>query len=268
MRWRRVVRRALARLDARAPVPVTVAPPGRVLAASTAVVTGAAGRLGQALVAALGDTGADVWGLDRLPVAGLPAERELRGDLTDAGHVEAAAAAVRAAHPAGAPLVLLHAAGGMAGVHATGLAAAPAAVWAEAYAANVVGPVQLVRALAPAMGPGSGVVLVTSVNAGIPSPWPHYAASKAALEQVVLDLAAALAPQGIRVNAVAPARFRAGPAVATNEHTPLLGTDIPIEAVVNACLFLADPQSSPATTGVSLRVDGGLALDHRRLRDG
>ena len=139
---------------------------------------------------------------------------------------------------------------------------------------NVRGALELARAAAAAFaarppGPaGRGIVFVTSVNQEVPSPWPHYAASKAAAAKVVEDLALELGPDGVRVNAVAPGRFRAAGTVRRNPDNLLHQADIPVEAVVNACLFLADPQLSPATTGASLRIDGGLALDGAQRRDG
>jgi len=256
--------RAFARLRRPRPYPVPVAPPGTVLGAATAVVTGAAGALGSALVAALADSGADVWSLDRRPLDAARPGRSLPCDLTIPAQVDAAADAVLAGSQDGT-LLLFHAAGTM-GVDSQGLAAASPSVWAEVYATHVIGPVQLMQRLVPAMAPGSGVVFVSSVNQEVPSPWPHYAASKAAVAKLVEDLAADLAPRGIRVNGVAPARFTAGGAVNPQPDHPLHGTDVPLEAVVHACLFLADPQLSPATTGVILRIDGGLGVDHPRVR--
>jgi NAD(P)-dependent dehydrogenase (short-subunit alcohol dehydrogenase family) len=248
------------------PYPVSVAIPGVVLGKSTVVITGAAGLLGQALIRALGDSGADVWGLDPQPVPGVDAGRDLRCDVTVPGEVDAAAAAIVATHPPGAPLLLFHFAGyeeeGFRGVEA------PPEVWAQTYALYVVGPIQLIGRLLPAMAVGSGIVFVSSVRAQTPCPVPHYGASKAAVEKAVQDLAIEFAPRGIRVNAVAPSHTTAAGTVRPSPYSPLYGgANVPVEAVVHACLFLADPQTSPATTGITLRVDGARAFDTALLRD-
>jgi len=50
----------------------------------TVLVTGSAGKLGQAAVAALSAGGFEVRGFDRLPTPGLPASQSIVGELTDA----------------------------------------------------------------------------------------------------------------------------------------------------------------------------------------
>jgi 2-keto-3-deoxy-L-fuconate dehydrogenase len=268
------VRRALTRVLDRARVryPLVVQAPTIDASGTVAVVTGSSGRLGTVLVDALVAGGADVWGLDRrapdhkAPDAPVDGVHHIECDLAVPAQVEAAAQAVRGGLTPGRPLLLFHAAGHI-GTHSSGTAApeATAEVWADLYATHVIGPVLLVRALLPDMGYGSSILFVTSVNAEVPSPWPHYSASKAAEAKVVEDLAADLAPQGIRVNAVAPARFNGqGPAQASAE-SPLTGADVPVEAVAGACLFLASGATSPATTGITLRIDGGLGVTHPRL---
>ncbi len=51
-------------------------------------------------------------------------------------------------------------------------------------------------------------MLVGSISAARPSPWPQYAAAKAAQESVTRSLAAELAPDRIRVNCVRPGSIR------------------------------------------------------------
>ena len=73
------------------------------------------------------------------------------------------------------------------------------------FATNVLGPFWLVQALAPQLEDGGSVIVTTSVQAYSPS--DHlldYAATKAALNNLVVNLAQELGPKGIRVNAVAP----------------------------------------------------------------
>jgi hypothetical protein len=73
------------------------------------------------------------------------------------------------------------------------------------FATNVLGPFWLVQALAPQLADGGSVIVTTSVQAYSPSDnLIDYAATKAALNNLVVNLAQDLGPQGIRVNAVAP----------------------------------------------------------------
>ncbi|MFN2428123.1 MAG: SDR family NAD(P)-dependent oxidoreductase [Candidatus Binatia bacterium] len=82
--------------------------------------------------------------------------------------------------------------------------------WNRIFGVNLVGPFQCARAVRAAMeASGGGAIVMTSSIAGtngIGSSIP-YCASKAALNNLTLTLARALAP-GIRVNAVAPGFIR------------------------------------------------------------
>jgi NAD(P)-dependent dehydrogenase (short-subunit alcohol dehydrogenase family) len=238
-------------------------------------VLGSSGQLGAEVVRVLVAGGASVWAVDRVPPAsdgasrtpeGSASVRRLTADLADAASVERLVATLREelGSPAPEHPVWIVGCAGHIGVHDTALDAAGPEVWQELYATHVIGPVQVVTGLRASMPVGSSVVLVTSVNAEAPSPWIHYATSKAAAGKVVEDLAARLAADGIRVCGVAPTRFR-GPGDVRPGELPLHGIDLPVEAVVHALLFLADSRTSPATTGITLRIDGGLAVWHPRL---
>jgi 3-oxoacyl-[acyl-carrier protein] reductase len=98
-----------------------------------------------------------------------------------------------------------------------------------------------------------------------------YAAVKAALSQYTTSQALALAPQGIRVNAIAPGsvefpdglwdrRRREEPALyqATLSKIPFGRFGAPQE-IADAALFLASPQAR-WITGQTLSVDGGQGL--------
>src|SRR4051794_24767313 len=80
-------------------------------------------------------------------------------------------------------------------------------LWEEAFALNLFHAIEALQAAAPAMAEaGGGAALFVSSISGrkpIPRNW-QYGAAKAALDHAATSLALELAPQGIRVNAIAP----------------------------------------------------------------
>ena len=113
------------------------------------------------------------------------------------------------------------------------------------------------------------VINIASMYARFGSPMnPAYGASKAAVEQLTKSLAIAWAPDGIRVNAIAPgfivtqqsAKSRTNPAhvAAVTARTPLGRWGQP-EDIVGAALFLASPLAG-FMTGVCMPVDGGYSI--------
>ncbi len=96
---------------------------------------------------------------------------------------------------------------------------------------------------------------------------PHYSAAKGALQSLAKAMARELAPDGIRVNAIAPGMVETdllvGKIDATGkarvaESVPLGRLAQPVD-IANACLFLASDQSS-YITGLVLDVSGGLHI--------
>jgi NAD(P)-dependent dehydrogenase (short-subunit alcohol dehydrogenase family) len=143
----------------------------------------------------------------------------------------------------------------------------------ELFALNVKGPLFAMQRLRPLMKRGSSVVVNTSVAghwkiAGTSA----YAATKGALRALVRTLAAELAPEGIRVNAVCPGLVETPifgkiglPPDALGElakvlvgGTPAGRTGTP-EEIAQAALFLASPASS-FVLGEELVVDGGMTM--------
>jgi len=115
---------------------------------------------------------------------------------------------------------------------------------------------------------GGAVVNIASVQGAVFSPrYIPYTVSKAGVRGLTAVLAVALAPHGIRVNAVAPGwcntsmnKLAADPA-ATAERLrliPLRRIGEPGE-IAEAVLFLASPQAA-YVTGQTLTVDGGRTL--------
>ena len=172
-----------------------------------ALVTGAAGGIGAALVELLRASGCIVIATDhRLPVigaseaAGQVHARAL--DVTDAAAVDALVAWVEATiGPIGFGI-------NVAGILQVGtVAEIDDAQWRRVFAVNADGVFHVSRALARVMTPrGRGAIVTVSSNAaGVPRHgMAAYAASKAAATMFTRCLGLELAPHGIRCNIVAP----------------------------------------------------------------
>lgn len=107
------------------------------------------------------------------------------------------------------------------------------------------------------------MIFVTSLHAGTPRNLPHYSAAKAGQTMVMKELARALAPHGIRVNAIAPGAipgggFTADPG-AFKKMIPLGRGGTP-EDIAGMALALLLDRFSGYVTGTTVVVDGGLAL--------
>ena len=134
------------------------------------------------------------------------------------------------------------------------------------FATNVFSPFWLVHELAEELASNGGVVLVTtSIQAYQPS--DHlldYAATKAALNNLVVNLAQELGPKGTRVNAVAPGPIWTPliPATMSSEKVESFGSDTPLGRpgqpveVAAAYVFLASDEAS-YVSGTVLGVTGG-----------
>lgn len=135
---------------------------------------------------------------------------------------------------------------------------------------NLTGSFRCANALHSALMAAEGCVInVASMYARFGSPRnPAYGASKAAVEQLTKSLAIAWAPDGIRVNAVAPgfivteqsARARQDPAFtsAVEARTPMKRWGQPGD-IVGAALFLAS-DAATFITGACLPIDGGYSV--------
>ena len=180
------------------------------------VVTGSASGIGAAIARELASRGYAVAGLDLAPSPDCAWSAQV--DVTDA---DAMTAAVRDAEAALGPI---NAAVSVAGYYEmlphTEITTER---WTRMLRVHLGGLVNLTRAILPGMldrGTGSIVAITSELAVGGGAEDAHYAAAKGAIIGVVRSLAAEVAAQGVRVNAVAP-----GPT-----DTPLLPADSPWRA--------------------------------------
>lgn len=133
------------------------------------------------------------------------------------------------------------------------------------FATNVFSPFWLLKEVAEELKDGGAVIFTTSVQAYSPS--EHlldYAATKAALNNLVVNLAGELGERGIRVNAVAPGPIWTPliPATMSKEKVEGFGSDTPLGRaghpveVAAAYVFLASDEAS-YISGTVLGVTGG-----------
>jgi NAD(P)-dependent dehydrogenase (short-subunit alcohol dehydrogenase family) len=250
--------------------------PGTLLLGDVAVVTGAAQGNGEQIAHGLAAHGAAVAVVD-LNLTG--AEVVASAIRSTGAHAQAYQADVadpaachaladRVAAELGAASVLVNNAGILQRVP-TGDEAFLASMESH-FRVNVLGVATMVQAFLPQLRATSGrVVNVGSIASFLATPGGGgYGASKGAVRQLTKVLALELAPEGIRVNAVAPGVMvtamtepvRTDPARAARflAHTPLGRFGDPSE-LVGPVVFLASGLSS-YVTGVMLPVDGGYLV--------
>lgn len=244
------------------------------LSQEVAVVTGAAQGNGLAIARGLAKAGAAVALLD---VDGDVAEAQARAIETEggramAGHLDVTsmAACRKAAEDVRSRLgdvsILVNNAGVLIrdALDSDGFEAS----WRSTLSVNVDGCMNMVRAfLAPLRASRGRIVNIASITSfAAAGRAAAYVTSKGAVLQMTKALAIDLAPDGIRVNAIAPGRiatrmteaYRDEPDVkaAYFARTPL-GRYGEAEDLVGPVLFLVSPLSA-YVTGSTLPVDGGF----------
>ena len=176
-----------------------------------ALVTGASGEIGHAIVARLAKEGARVAAagrnqakLDSL-AARHAAVQPICADLTDPQACEALAG--EAEHVLGGLDILVNGAGILL-AEDRGVEETPLAVWQETLNANLTSVFLLCKHAVPALkrAGGGSVVTLASIAAHRGSVFPQiaYTASKGALVAMTRELAVRHARDGIRFNAVSP----------------------------------------------------------------
>jgi NAD(P)-dependent dehydrogenase (short-subunit alcohol dehydrogenase family) len=144
------------------------------------------------------------------------------------------------------------------------------AFFARVLDVNLQGTFRTALAFHPQLRAARGSLInIASMYASFGSPKnPAYGASKAGVAQLTRSLAIAWAPDGIRVNAVAPgfivteqsARSRTDPVhvANVNARTPAGRWGLP-EDIAGPVLFLASPAAA-FVTGACLAIDGGYSV--------
>lgn len=248
-----------------------------------AIVTGASRGIGKAIATRLAEDGATVGVNYRQEAA--PADA-LVAELTDRG-LKAQAFRADVSRPAecrtlmetvGAAFERVDILVSNAGVESFGkLEEITEQEYERVFSVNVAGQLFLTQAASPLMSSGGRIVLTSSVSAKS-SIFYHtlYAASKAAVSAMVLNLAPELGARGITINAVAPGGTETNMAKENGEqYTPPALRDLPSETLLKllksktalqrqaqpeeiaaAVAFLVSSDAS-YITGSTLAVDGG-----------
>ena len=227
-----------------------------------AVVTGAAGGIGRAVVDLFKSEGWYVAAIDIAEGADVGADRFVRADLASE---DEAVGAMRDLLDLERIEALINNA---ATIAHTPIDAMTTAEWDRILNVNLRAAFLTTREAIPQLTrAGGAVVNVSSVHALATSTGvAAYAASKAGLVGLTRAAALDLAQRQIRVNAVVPgaigtpmlvAGADSAPRVANIAKRTPLGRIGDAADVAQAILFLADPQRSAFITGQTLVVDGG-----------
>ncbi len=240
-----------------------------------ALVTGAQQGIGKAIALALGREGAHVvvnYLDDEAAAQAVAAEIEshgasarlVQGSVTRAGDV---AAMVAAAKRLGGLDILVNNAGIFPRVDFLAMTEDD---WDRVLEVNLKGVFLGTQAGARQMvAQGGGAIINIASSAAYSGPplGVHYAASKAGIVGLTRAAAMALAPHGVRVNAIAPgltdtAQPRDGGSedeIAALARKLPLGRIIEPSEIADAAVFLASP-ASRQMTGQTLHVNGGQLL--------
>jgi NAD(P)-dependent dehydrogenase (short-subunit alcohol dehydrogenase family) len=136
-------------------------------------------------------------------------------------------------------------------------------VWQEMYNTNFYAPLILTRGFAQELSLARGAVVnLCSIAAYRVHPFAGaaYATSKAALAALTREMAADMAPMGVRVNAIAPGEINTS--ILSPGTTTIVDNDIPmrrlgeVSEVADLIEFLCSEKSS-YITGAEIAIDGG-----------
>lgn len=223
----------------------------RLLEGDSALVTGAAQGIGQAIARAIEEEGGAVLAVDRTDF-----------DLSVPG---SASLLVKAAIEKFKTVsIFVHTACPPRKEEQAALTVSEAQ-WREMLEVNLNAGFLIAQALGKHMrenGIRGRMLFITSLHAESPRNLPHYSAAKAGQTMVMKELARALGPHGIRVNAIVPgavpgAGFKGAPGLV--EKIPLKRLGKPDDIAPMAVAILSEKYGA-YMTGSSVLVDGGIAL--------
>lgn len=236
------------------------------LAGKRALVTGGSRGIGAAIARRLAADGAAV---AVNYVADQTSADKLVADLTDKGH-QVAAFRADVSDPAQTHDLVEHVVEAMGGIdilasnagveHFGALESITLSDFDRVFHINVAGQLFATQAAAAAMTDGGRILLTSSISARI-GVYQHtlYAASKAAVSAMVLNLAPELAERGIAINAIAPGGTATDMAAEVGAlYTPPALRDVPAAAVIasmNAIGRLAEPDEIAAIAAFLLSPD-------------
>jgi 3-oxoacyl-[acyl-carrier protein] reductase len=230
------------------------------LKGKTAVVTGAAGTMGAAVVRAFLEDGLNVFSID---VKKSPAGQSIVCDITDPAGVEKAAKAI------GDIDILVNNAGILSN---NKVEASTPEEWRKVMAVNLDGAFYMARAFVPGMkkrrwGRIVNTCSLAAKSGGITA-GTAYTASKGAMTSLTFSLARELAGFGVTVNGISPAYVKT-PMVTeqlTEAQRQALIAQIPVgrfcepEEFAHVVRFLVSPLSG-FITGEIVDLNGGLIMD-------
>lgn len=238
------------------------------LEGDTALVTGAASGIGRGIARALAREGARLVASDVLaePGAALAAETGGRFIPADLAGADGARRLFEAAlAELGRISVFVHCAAPRR-LEAQNVLAVTEAEWDAMVNVNLRSGFLLGQAIGRHMRDGGirgRMIFMTSLHAHTPRNLPHYSASKAGQTMLMKELARALGPHGIRVNAIAPGAIPGGgfaaDVAALEAMIPLRRTGT-AEDIAGMALALLSDRFAGYVTGTTIEVDGGLAL--------
>ena len=234
------------------------------LEGKVALVTGARGGIGRAIVNRFVKEGAIVYAADLSPEGSLDAQGDENGhfvklDVTREDDVIAAMERIHAEH--GKLDILVNAAG--IEIEKT-IEDTSLEEWNRSFAVNVTGSFlcarEAVKAMSTRHGGNGGVIVNVSSAAsrlGSANEYVDYAASKGAIDTMTMGLANEVASEGIRVNAVRPGFIKTEIHAQGGEPGRLerVRPNIPLgrageaEEVAQAILWLLSDESSYCTGG-------------------
>jgi NAD(P)-dependent dehydrogenase (short-subunit alcohol dehydrogenase family) len=237
-----------------------------------ALVTGGTRGIGRAIAEGFGRAGARVVVASRKPEACATTQEELRAAGIDAvgigchmGSLDDVRALVAATGDRFDRIDVI--VNNAANALAEPIGSFSEAGFTKSIEVNVKGPIFLVQEALPYLRASEHASVINLVSAGawlFSATVAHYAAAKSAMVAYTKALAAGLAPDGIRVNAIAPGSVdtdmvrQTGPVATSNMAAACLMRRVAhAYEMVGPALFLASDASS-YVTGTVVHADGGL----------